>query len=138
MMHEIYLQALLGGALIGTAAILLMLTLGKVAGISGIAFNAIHPDSSDKLWRWSFLVGLIGAPIITSLFGYSIPASIESDVTTLGIAGLIVGIGTKMGAGCTSGHGICGIGRLSKRSIIATLTFMSTAFITVAVMKHLI
>lgn len=137
-MNEIYLQALLGGALIGTASILLMLTLGKIAGISGIVFESLRPGSTDKGWRWSFVIGLICAPFITQMFGFSLPTNIEAPLLTLGVGGLLVGIGTKIGSGCTSGHGICGIGRLSKRSIAATMTFMLTAFGTVTVLNHLV
>lgn len=137
-MNEIYLQALLGGALIGVASILLMLTLGKIVGISGIVFESLRPNATDKGWRWSFIIGLICAPLITQMFGFSLPTNIDTPLLTLAIGGLLVGVGTKMGSGCTSGHGICGIGRLSKRSIVATLTFMFTAFSTVTVLNHLV
>lgn len=137
-MKDIYLQALSGGALIGFASMLLMLTIGKVAGISGIAFNAIRTGVDGKGWRWAFLIGLFIAPLITNQLGYSLPNNIPGSLSLLAFAGLLVGIGTKIGAGCTSGHGICGIGRLSKRSIVATLTFMGTAIATVTVVKHLL
>lgn len=136
-MSELHIQALFGGMLIGGAALLLMLTLGKIAGISGILFHALRPSASDKIWRWSFLVGLVIAPLLTQQFAYSLPLEIKTDMLTLAVAGLFVGIGTKIGAGCTSGHGICGVGRLSKRSLTATATFMLTAFITVFVTNHL-
>ena len=132
------MQALFGGALIGLGAIMLMLTLGKIAGISGITFNALRPGSVDKSWRWAFILGLIVAPLITQSFGFGLPRGIEMDLSLMALAGLLVGIGTKMGSGCTSGHGICGIGRLSKRSILATVIFMLSAFSTVGIVKHLI
>ena len=132
-MNDTYLQALAGGALLGTGAILLMLTLGKIAGISGITFRAMTSAPGKAPWRWAFLLGLVTAPALTQGFGYGLPTSMELDPTIMAISGLLVGIGTKIGAGCTSGHGICGIGRLSARSITATLTFMLTALVTVAI-----
>ncbi|GAC13822.1 YeeE/YedE family protein [Aliiglaciecola lipolytica] len=136
-MNDIYIQALVGGMVLGLGAALLMFTLGKIAGISGITFSAITSYSSTNLWRWAFLVGLIIAPIITAQFGYKLPTEAATGIPLLIIAGLLVGIGTKVGSGCTSGHGICGIGRFSKRSIIATITFMFTAFVTVFITHHL-
>lgn len=132
-MKDIYIQAFFGGTLIGLSAILLMLLKGRIAGISGILQEAVLSIKNENAWRWSFLAGLIAAPLLTAHFGYDLPTSMSADLTTLIIAGLLVGIGTQIGSGCTSGHGICGIGRLSKRSIAATLTFMATAIITVAV-----
>ena len=137
-MNDIYIQALIGGMLLGIGAVVLMLTLGKVAGISGILFTSLTSIKSQNHWRWAFLLGLIIAPLITSPFGFSLPTDITSPPILIIIAGLIVGIGTKIGSGCTSGHGICGMGRLSNRSILATLTFMFTAFLTVGIIKHLI
>lgn len=137
-MSDIYFQALVGGLLLGAGAVMLMLTLGKVAGISGIAYSAISSFSLKNLWRWAFLIGLIIAPFFTAPMGYSLPTDISASPILMVVAGLLVGIGTKIGSGCTSGHGICGIGRLSKRSIIATITFMATALITVAIVRHLI
>ncbi|NDV89902.1 YeeE/YedE family protein [Alteromonas sp. 345S023] len=137
-MNEIYLQALIGGALLGLGAILLMLTLGKIAGISGITHSAITSLSKENYWRWAFLIGLIAAPLLSAPFGFTLPEDVPVSYTTLAIAGLLVGVGTRIGSGCTSGHGICGIGRLSKRSIVATCTFMLTAVITVTVVRHLL
>ena len=143
-MSNLFLQAFLGGMLIGLGAILLMLLNGRIAGISGIlngAFSSISTGSfsnfgpflSHGWWRWAFLLGLVLAPFVASIAGYQLPTSLPTDNMTLMIAGLIVGVGTQIGSGCTSGHGICGIGRLSKRSIVATMIFMLSAIITVAI-----
>lgn len=137
-MPELYIQALLGGALIGLGAALLMLTLGKIAGISGITHSAITSLSKDNYWRWAFLIGLIVAPLLSAPFGFTLPDTVPVSYITLAIGGLLVGVGTRIGSGCTSGHGICGIGRLSKRSIVATCTFMLTAIITVTLMRHVV
>lgn len=137
-MENIYLQALMGGLLIGVASLLLMLFNGRVAGVSGITHSAITSLAPSNWWRWLFLIGLTVAPLITGLFGYGLPTSIPVGLPQLAIAGLIVGIGTHYGSGCTSGHGICGIGRLSKRSLVATLTFMLSAIVTVAFVNHVI
>lgn len=133
-----FLYAFLGGALIGTGAIILMLTNGRIAGVSGIVSGAISSVNKIHLWRWGFILGLIFAPWLTAMFGFSLPSSLPTDNLTLAVAGLIVGVGTQIGAGCTSGHGICGIGRLSKRSIVATATFMSVAIMTVSIIRHLV
>ena len=137
-MGNIYIQALMGGGLIGVASLLLMLFNGRVAGVSGITHSAITSLAPSNWWRWLFLVGLIIAPLITALFGYGLPTSMPVGLPQLAIGGLIVGVGTHYGSGCTSGHGICGIGRLSKRSLVATLTFMLSAIVTVAFVNHVI
>jgi uncharacterized membrane protein YedE/YeeE len=137
-MNDLYLQALAGGALLGLGAILLMLTLGKIAGISGITHAAITSLATENYWRWAFLLGLIAAPLLSAPFGFSLPKDVPASYGTLAIAGLLVGLGTRIGSGCTSGHGICGIGRLSKRSFVATGTFMLTAIITVTFVRHLL
>ncbi|MGJ8679292.1 YeeE/YedE family protein [Paraglaciecola sp.] len=136
-MNNVFIEAFLGGMLIGLGAILLMLLNGRIAGISGILHGALTSFSIASLWRWAFIVGLVLAPLVASFGGFSLPASLPVDLTTLIVAGLIVGVGTKLGSGCTSGHGICGIGRLSKRSIVATMIFMSSAIVTVALTKFL-
>lgn len=127
-------QAFGGGILIGLASWLLLASLGRVAGISGIASSALHPTATDSLsdraWRWTFLIGLVlgGAATTTWLQ----PAMIRTrPLPLLLIAGLLVGVGTVIGSGCTSGHGVCGLGRKSARSLVATLVFMSTGFSTV-------
>jgi hypothetical protein len=136
-MESVYLQAFIGGLLIGLASLMLMLFNGRVAGISGITHSAITSLASSNWWRWLFLLGLILAPLLTSQFGYGLPTSLPVGLPQLAIAGLIVGVGTHYGSGCTSGHGICGIGRLSKRSGVATVTFMLSAIVTVALVNHL-
>jgi uncharacterized protein len=131
------IAGLIGGAFIGLAALVLMALNGKIAGISGIAGGLLANRAGDRSWRWLFIVGLIGGVGIHELLR---PASFELregfPLVLLVAAGLIVGIGTRMGSGCTSGHGVCGISRLSARSIVATGAFMVTAGITVAVVRH--
>jgi uncharacterized membrane protein YedE/YeeE len=129
--------ALAGGLLIGLAAAVFVLFNGRIAGISGILGGLIKPRSGDIGWRLAFTGGLIGAPVIYSLFWRLPDIHIEANPVTLIIAGLIVGFGTRIGSGCTSGHGVCGISRLSPRSIVATLTFMATGFVTVFLVRHL-
>ncbi len=136
------LPALLGGALIGLAAALLMLTKGRVAGISGIAGGLFFAESStDKGWRVLFLIGLVLGGFIYQWSGLG--AGVEhitsvADTAFLIAGGLLVGIGTQVGAGCTSGHGICGLARRSPRSLVATLCFMGSAFVTVYITHHLL
>lgn len=130
--------SLAGGAVIGLAAALLMLFNGRIAGISGIVGGLIKPKTGDVHWRLTFILGLIAAPIIWQ-FATPLPSiQIDANYTLLGVAGLITGIGTRYGAGCTSGHGICGLSRLSPRSIIATLAFMGTGFVTVYILRHVL
>lgn len=129
--------ALAGGLLIGLAAAVFVLFNGRIAGISGILGGLIKPRSGDIGWRLAFTGGLIGAPVIYSLFWRLPDIHIEANPVTLISAGLIVGFGTRIGSGCTSGHGVCGISRLSPRSIVATLTFMATGFVTVFLVRHL-
>ena len=134
------LMSLAGGALIGLAAVALMGLLGRIAGINGILSGLIAlPGSSDWTWRAAFVLGLLGSPLVVLLATGSLPAlSVPVSPVMVGIGGVLVGIGTSLGSGCTSGHGVCGIARLSKRSITATLTFMATALITVFVIRHVI
>ena len=137
---DIYLP-LLGGLMIGSSAIILMLCLGRISGISGILWNALSPPISaendttsrfDIHWRWFFLAGLpLGAWITGFLFRIKPQPIPEHPLALIIIAGLLVGIGTKVGSGCTSGHGVCGIGRFSPRSIVATFVFMSVGIVTV-------
>lgn len=127
-------QALGGGILIGLASWLLLASLGRVAGISGIASSALHPASTDsradRAWRWAFLVGLVLGGAATA--AWMQPAMVSTrPLPLLLIAGLLVGVGTVIGSGCTSGHGVCGLGRKSARSLVATLVFMATGFATV-------
>lgn len=129
-------SAIAGGLMIGLAAALFILLNGRIAGISGILGGLLTPKTNDIGWRLAFLAGLIGAPLAWLAFR-SLPAiRIDADYPTLILAGLIVGIGTRYGSGCTSGHGVCGISRLSLRSIVATLSFMATGFLTVYLVRH--
>jgi uncharacterized protein len=130
--------SLAGGALIGLASAIFVLFNGRIAGISGIIGGLIKPRLHDAGWRIAFIAGLIIAPLIWQLFAALPNIQIDSSYAMLAIAGLITGIGTRYGSGCTSGHGVCGISRVSPRSIVATLAFMGTGFITVYIMRHLV
>jgi uncharacterized membrane protein YedE/YeeE len=132
------ISAAIGGGLIGLSVVLLMLLNGRIAGITGIAANALigQPGSS---WRYAFLVGLVAAPLLWIAAGGTFTAPVMPASWAIVIAaGLLVGFGTRLSNGCTSGHGICGIARLSPRSITATAIFMATGIATVAVMRHLV
>ena len=124
--------------MIGLAATLLMAFHGRIAGMTGILAGILPPVSSDWQWRAAFLAGAIGAPAIMLLAGGTIPYAVPVPVWAMIIGGLIVGIGATIGSGCTSGHGVCGMARLSPRSIAATITFMITTAITVYVMRHVL
>ena len=130
------LSAAIGGALIGLAATLLMLLTDRIAGISGILGDLLERGSSDRAWRLAFAAGLIVAPLVLALGGHTLVNPAMPSSVIIAIAGLLVGIGTRLGSGCTSGHGICGISRLSPRSIAATVTFMVVAMLVVAIMRH--
>jgi uncharacterized protein len=130
-----YLTPLLGGALIGLSASVLWLTLGRVAGVSGILGSTITRSSGDVSWRLGFLVGLIGIGALTlSSRGAGTP--VHSGPVVLVVAGLLVGMGTRLGNGCTSGHGVCGLSRLSPRSAVATAVFLATAMLVVFAVRH--
>jgi uncharacterized protein len=130
-------SALIGGALIGLASALLMLLIGRVAGISGIVGGCLLPDATDRDWRFAFIAGLVVAPLIGALAGAPLPLpQIPASWAVIVGAGLLVGFGTRLGGGCTSGHGVCGIARLSPRSIIATIVFMATAMAVVFLVRH--
>lgn len=129
-------SALIGGVLIGVAATILILWNGRVAGISGIVRGIFFGEKNEKRWRFVFLVGLLLSPFIYSLFAPLPALEISNHFTKIAIAGLLVGFGTRLGSGCTSGHGVCGIARLSRRSIVATLVFMAAAIVTVYLTKH--
>lgn len=131
--------ALLGGALIGLAASLLLVLNGRIAGISGIVGGLLQRCSAAEMrWRAAFVAGLVVAPAIFALF-FAVPeVHVEARWGVLGVAGLLVGYGARLGSGCTSGHGVCGLSRLSPRSVVATLTFMGTGFLTVFVVRHLL
>lgn len=135
-MHP-FISALIGGALVGLAALALMGLNGRIAGVSGILDNAFTPVDGNRAWRILFIVGIaIGGAIPVLLSENFRPPEPEAGNLLLIFGGLAVGIGTKLGSGCTSGHGICGISRLSLRSIAATCTFMATGFICVYLLKH--
>ncbi|WP_423708745.1 YeeE/YedE family protein [Undibacterium sp. WLX3042] len=131
------ITSLAGGVLIGLAAVMLMAGLGRIAGITGIVAGLFHPERGDWAWRALFTLGMIAAPLIYSQFSALPEITLDTDWITLLIAGLLVGIGTRLGSGCTSGHGVCGLARMSPRSVIATLAFMSSGFLTVYVVRHL-
>jgi hypothetical protein len=132
------LSAAIGGALIGLSSVLLMLLTGRIAGISGIFAGLLNVRAGDKGWRIAFIAGLILAPLLAGWIGYGMPMpQLPASWTVIIAGGLLVGFGTRMGDGCTSGHGICGIARLSGRSIAATVIFMLTAVATVAVSRHM-
>jgi uncharacterized membrane protein YedE/YeeE len=129
--------AFAGGVLIGLAAAIFILVNGRIAGISGIIGGLLRPIKSDLGWRVAFIAGLFLAPLFYSAF-FALPAlQIDASTGILIIAGVLVGVGTRYGSGCTSGHGVCGISRLSPRSIAATAIFMTIGFITVYLLRHL-
>ncbi len=129
--------ALLGGVLIGTASAWSLALNGKIPGISGICSRILRGEPGDTAWRSLFLAGLIGgAALATRLIPDTAAFGMAPSLAVVGVAGLLVGVGTRVGGGCTSGHGICGIGLGSLRSIVATLVFMGTAFVTVYLTRH--
>jgi uncharacterized membrane protein YedE/YeeE len=128
--------SLAGGLLIGLASALFVLLNGRVLGISGILGGLIKPRPGDTLWRIAFIAGLLVAPTLWLLFAQPVAPRIEASGATLAAAGLLVGWGTRYGSGCTSGHGVCGLSRLSRRSLAATLTFMAAGFGTVFLVRH--
>jgi uncharacterized membrane protein YedE/YeeE len=126
------LHSLLGGMLIGAGAAVLLWRNRQVAGISGITASVLRGDPGASGWRLAFLVGLVAPAIVANLD----PSLMSGSLATFAVSGLLVGVGTRVGSGCTSGHGVCGISNLSPRSIVATLTFMGTAMLTVAIARH--
>lgn len=123
-----------GGVLIGGATWILLLFCGRIAGISGIIGGLLSPGSRDRHWRLAFLLGIVISPLLYG-FVHTLPViEVNASWSILVIAGLLVGVGTRYGSGCTSGHGVCGLSRLSLRSLVATLTFMAVAFVTVWLM----
>jgi uncharacterized membrane protein YedE/YeeE len=130
--------ALAGGALIGTAAALFVVLNGRVAGVSGILGGLLRPAPGDIGWRAAFVAGLVAAPLVYGAFASPPEIRVDAGYAILVAAGLLVGIGTRYGSGCTSGHGVCGISRVSPRSIVATLAFMASGIATVFVARHLI
>ncbi|PSW18154.1 hypothetical protein C9I98_17370 [Photobacterium sanctipauli] len=132
-------DALLGGMLLGVSAVLLLLMSGRIAGISGIVSGLLQPKSGETSWRGLFVIGMVASGAAAPLIGFSLPEALPvSSLLWVSLAGLLVGFGSKLGNGCTSGHGICGMGRFSTRSIIATCTFMVVAMVTVFVRLHVL
>ena len=138
------LASTFGGALIGLSAVLLMAMNGRIAGVSGIGSSVLPPwteklNEGDLAWRLAFIIGIMLAPLLVQgVTGEAIQQTVSSNVSLMVIAGLITGVGSVYGGCCTSGHGVCGMSRLSMRSFIATGTFMATAFITVLVTRHMV
>ena len=130
--------SLAGGVLIGTAAAMLLLFNGRVAGISGILGGLLRPSVGDIGWRVAFIAGLVAAPLLYQLATPLPTVQIDADTGLLVAAGLLVGLGTRYGSGCTSGHGVCGLSRLSPRSLVATAAFMAAGFATVFIVRHLL
>ena len=136
-MHD-YLSALIGGSMIGLAAVLLMATQGRIMGVSGIASRLLPPLPTDWDWRLAFIAGVVFAPAVFFLLTGSLPeVDINRQIPLLVFGGLAVGLGTIIGNGCTSGHGVCGLSRFSKRSLFATAVFMVSAIATVWIIRHL-
>ena len=132
-------SALIGGGLIGLAAAALLLFNGRIAGISGIVGDLLGPSAAEWGWRVAFLLGLVAGPLVyQAVAGGTLTVTIDAQLPILIIGGFLVGFGTNFGSGCTSGHGVCGIARLSPRSIVATAVFMSAGMITVYVMRHVV
>jgi hypothetical protein len=130
--------SLAGGVLLGLASAAFILLNGRVLGISGIVGGLLRPRHGDALWRVAFVAGLLAAPLLWRHFAQPVVPRIEAGTALLVVAGLLVGWGTRYGSGCTSGHGVCGLSRLSPRSLVATLAFMGAGFATVFVMRHVL
>lgn len=131
-------SSLAGGILLGLASALYILLNGRLLGISGILGGLLRPQKGDAGWRLTFIAGLLVAPTLWGLFWPAVTPRIEAGWPVLVIAGLLVGWGTRYGSGCTSGHGVCGLSRLSPRSLVATLAFMGAGFATVFLIRHVI
>jgi uncharacterized membrane protein YedE/YeeE len=131
-------SALTGGVLIGLASVALLLTLGRIAGISGIVAGLLRPIAGDIGWRVAFVAGVVAAPLAYPLWAPLPALHIDASLPMLVAAGLLVGFGTRMGSGCTSGHGVCGLSRGSVRSLVATLAFMFAGIVTVFVARHVV
>ncbi|HEX9687436.1 MAG TPA: YeeE/YedE family protein [Burkholderiales bacterium] len=131
-------SSLAGGIVIGAAAAMLVLLNGRIAGVAGILGGVLRPAGGDMAWRLAFIIGLLVAPALVGLLAEPAPPTIEAGYPVLLAAGLLVGAGTRYGSGCTSGHGVCGLSRLSPRSMAATITFMLAGFATVYVVRHLL
>ena len=130
--------SLAGGLMLGLASALFILVNGRILGISGILGGLLAPRKGDVIWRLAFILGLLAAPLVVAGLAGPWQVRIEAGWGTVVVAGLLVGIGTRYGAGCTSGHGVCGLSRLSPRSLVATLAFMGSGFLTVYLARHLL
>lgn len=128
--------SLAGGVLIGLASAAFILLNGRVLGVSGIVGGLLRPRAGDAGWRIAFLLGLLAAPALWALFAQPVVPRFPAGLVLLVVAGLLVGWGTRHGSGCTSGHGVCGLSRLSPRSLVATLAFMATGVLTVFLLRH--
>jgi uncharacterized membrane protein YedE/YeeE len=140
-LHFTPVSALIGGVFLGIASAVLFLGSGRILGISGILKGLVSPNANDTGWRLHFILGLLLAPPVAKLFfspEWLSSPKIEASLLTIMLAGVLVGLGTRLGSGCTSGHGICGLGRLSARSLVATLCFMCSGFATVFVLRHVL
>jgi len=138
LLHFTPWASLAGGILIGLATALLLLANGRVAGISGILGGLLRPTRGDIAWRVTFILGLFVAPLVWLSMRAMPPAQIDHSPALLAVGGLLVGIGTRFGNGCTSGHGVCGIARLSPRSLLATACFMAAGVVTVFIVRHVL
>jgi hypothetical protein len=139
MEHFTPISATVGGVLIGVSAAMLWLGIGRIAGISGIVGALLTPGAGDGTWRAAFIAGLIAAPLLYGAAGGGVSTiAVTGAPAILIVGGLLVGFGTRLGGGCTSGHGVCGLARLSPRSVAATLVFMASGFLTIFVARHLV
>ncbi len=135
---ETYLPPIIGGSIIGLAAVLMMWVNGRILGVSGFAGGLIAPHSDDRIGRLAFIVGVVTiGTIVAATLPHANPGALTNNTTLLIVAGLAVGFGTRLGSGCTSGHGVCGIARMSGRSLTATIVFMLVAIATVYATKHI-
>lgn len=132
--------SLLGGVLIGLSAVMVMGLFGRIAGIAGITTGAagMAGAARDRDWRWAFLAGLVAAPLAVTALGGTVAQTVPDNLPGMALAGLLVGAGTALGSGCTSGHGVCGLARLSGRSLAAVAAFMAAGFATVFVLRHVL
>jgi len=128
--------SLFGGVLIGISAAMLVLLNGRVAGVSGIVGSLLRPTAGDVAWRVAFIVGLLSATLLATIVGRPPTITVAAGYPLLIVAGLLVGFGTRLAGGCTSGHGVCGISRFSMRSVVATLVFMVAGFVAVYLLRH--
>lgn len=128
--------SLIGGILIGLSTVILMAFNGRIAGMTAMLGGALDPKNPDSPWRLAFLAGAIAAPFVATLFGAEFSFASPTTGAALALGGFIVGVGVTFGSGCTSGHGVCGLARLSPRSLVATITFMATTFATVTIIRH--